>query len=165
MIWTGLACQVLAILAYTIVQALPSAPFWSGQEAYEQTLGLVPRIAIASIFAYFCGEFVNSYVLSKMKYLAGGKRGFSQVWRFIASTIAGEGIDTLIFVTIAFGGLFTSSQLIALGLSTYAFKVAYEIILTPLTSRFSNWVKKVEEIDQIDTPEETDYNPFRILSK
>ena len=164
-IWTGLACQVLAALCYYIVQELPPASFWTGQEAFAQTFGLVPRIVLGSIVAYFCGEFVNSYILSKMKFWAQGKRGLAQAWRFVASTVAGEAVDTVLIGIIAFAGVFTIPQLVRLLVSVYLFKVVYEIILTPISTRFANWVKKVEEIDQIDTPEQTNYNPFGVLTK
>jgi queuosine precursor transporter len=164
-IWTGLACQVLAALCYFIAIKLPPAAFWTNQVAFEQTFGLVPRLVLGSIVAYFCGEFVNSYVLSKMKYWAQGKRGFMQAWRFVASTMAGEAVDTIIVGMIAFYGVFTNAQLLNLLIGVYLFKVIYEIILTPFTTRFANWVKKVEAVDQIDTPEETNYNPFSVLTK
>jgi uncharacterized PurR-regulated membrane protein YhhQ (DUF165 family) len=100
-----------------------------------------------------------------MKYWAQGKRGLVQAWRFVVSTIAGEAVDTLIVVIVAFAGVFTVPQLVRLAISVYLFKVAYEIILTPVSIRFANWVKKIETIDQIDTPEDTQYNPFSLGKK
>ena len=161
-IWTGLACQILAALCFFVAIKLPAATFWTNQTGFEQTFGLVPRLVFGSLVAYFCGEFVNSYVLSKMKYWAQGKRGLSQAWRFIASTIAGEAVDTIIVVTIAFYGVYSNSQLINLAIGIYLFKVIYEIILTPFTAMFANWVKRIESVDHIDLPSETDYNPFHL---
>lgn len=163
-IWTGFACQILAGLVYLIVGILPPAFFWENQAAYDSILGFVPRIVFASIVAYFCGEFCNSFVLSKMKYWAQGKRGLKQAWRFIASTIVGEGVDTIIITTIAFAGIYSISELVQIGLSVYVFKVAFEVIATPISVRFANWVKKVEGVDVIDDPQTTSYNPFIIDS-
>ncbi len=164
-IWTGFGCQILAALVYLIVSALPPAPFWQDQVAYDKILGFVPRIILASIIAYFCGEFCNSYVLSKMKYWANGKRGFSQAWRFTASTVVGEGVDTIVVTLIAFAGVYEIGQLFQIALSVYVFKVAFEIIAIPISTRFADWVKKVEGVDVIDTPETTSYNPFSFNSK
>src|SRR5437667_4095156 len=97
-IWTGLGCQILAALTYWVVEIWPAAPFWHNQEAYAIILGSAPRITLASLSAYFCGEFANSVILSKMKYWAKGERGWRQAWRFVASTIVGEGVDSVVFM-------------------------------------------------------------------
>jgi queuosine precursor transporter len=159
-IWTGFACQILAAVIYLIVGLLPPASFWPHQPAFDQILGFVPRIVIASIAAYFCGEFCNSFILSKMKYWAAGRRGLRQAWRFIASTVVGEAVDTFVVVVIAFAGVYDVSQLVQIGVSVYLFKVLFEIIATPFSIPFANWVKKIEGVDVIDTPAETSYNPF-----
>jgi len=164
-IWTGFACQILAIITYYVVGLLPSAPFWPHQEAYMQILGAIPRITLASMTAYFCGEFANSLVLSKMKYWVLGKRGLSQSWRFIASTIVGEGVDSVVFMIIAFVGILETNALISGIISIYLLKVGYEIVATPFSTRFANWLKKVEGVDHIDTPETTNYNPFSLFAK
>lgn len=164
-IWTGFACQVMAAITYLVVGALPAAPFWKGQPAYDSIIGFVPRIVVASITAYLCGEFCNSFVLSKMKYWSRGRRGINQAWRFIASTIVGEAVDTTVVVLIAFSGVYSFSELLNLGLSVYVFKVAYEILATPVSTRFANWVKKYEGIDVIDSPETTTYNPLPVFRK
>jgi uncharacterized integral membrane protein (TIGR00697 family) len=153
----------LAALTYLLVSALPAAPFWQDQAAYDKILGFVPRIVVASIVAYLCGEFCNSLVLSKMKYWARGQRGIKQAGRFIASTIVGEAVDTILVCIIAFGGVYGVSDLLWLGLSVYLFKVAYEIIATPFSIAFANWVKKIEGVDVIDRPETTSYNPFVVF--
>jgi uncharacterized integral membrane protein (TIGR00697 family) len=159
-IWTGFGCQILAAIVYLIVGVLPPASFWPNQAAFDAILGFVPRIVMASMAAYFCGEFCNSFILSKMKFWAEGKRGLAQAWRFIASTMVGEAVDTLVVVTIAFAGVYEVSQLIKIGLSVYLFKVVFEIIATPFSLPFANWVKKIEGVDVIDAPERTSYNPF-----
>lgn len=162
-IWTGFACQAMAAITYLIVGALPAAPFWGDQAAYDKIIGFVPRIVVASIAAYLCGEFCNSYVLSKMKYWSRGKRGIKQAWRFIASTIVGEAVDTTVILIIAFAGVYKFSELVNIGVSVYVFKVAYEILATPFSTRFANWVKKYEGLDVIDIPETTIYNPLAIF--
>lgn len=162
-IWIGFVCQTWAAITYLIVGALPPAAFYADQAAYDKVLGFVPRIVAGSIAAYFCGEFCNSYVLSKMKYWSKGKG--SQAWRFIASTVVGEAVDTIIIMTIAFAGVLSVPAFIQTALSVYGFKVAYEIVCTPFSTRFANWVKKKEGVDHIDTPENTSYNPLTVLTK
>ncbi|HKX31220.1 MAG TPA: queuosine precursor transporter [Blastocatellia bacterium] len=163
-IWTGFACLVLAALTFWIVGVLPGASFWNDQATYDKVLGFVPRIVVASMAAYFLGEFGNSWVLSKMKYWDRGKRGIKQAWRFIASTIVGEGIDSVVFMVIAFTGKLTVSEMITTGGTLYLFKVLYEIIATPISVRFAEWVKRIEGVDHIDYPEYTDYNPFTLAT-
>lgn len=163
-IWTGFASLVLAALTFWIVGILPGASFWNDQATYDKVLGFVPRIVTASMTAYFLGEFCNSWVISKMKYRNRGERGTKQAWRFIASTIVGEGVDSIVFMGIAFTGRLTISEMIATGGALYIFKVLYEVIVTPFSVRFANWIKKIEGIDQIDHPEHTTYNPFAIFT-
>ncbi|MBI1833488.1 MAG: queuosine precursor transporter [Candidatus Andersenbacteria bacterium] len=164
-IWTGFAAVILLAVSTWIIKVLPPAALWQDQAAFEVIFGLTPRIALASITAYWAGEFCNSFVVSKMKYLVKGKRGGSQAWRFIASTIVGEGVDSIVFMTVAFVGVLPSAAIIQTIIGIYIFKVAYEIIATPFSTRFANWVKKVEGIDQIDYPERINYNPFSVFSK
>lgn len=159
-IWTGFACLVFMSLFLLLVKYLPAPSFWNNQEAYDSMFGLVPRVFLASMIAYFCGEFCNSFVLSKMKFKVSGKRGFSQAWRFIASTIVGEGVDSVVFFFVAFLGVLELSNILQAMLGAYIVKVGIEIIMTPVSTKFSNWVKKIEGVDQIDTPQETNYNPF-----
>jgi uncharacterized integral membrane protein (TIGR00697 family) len=154
-IWTGFACLFLATIVYYVVGLLPSAQEWTGQSAYMQILGIVPRIAIASLIAYFAGEFSNSYLLAKMKIWTKGK----WLWmRTIGSTIVGEGIDTLLFVVIAFYGILPNSLLISVIISNYIFKVGIEVIFTPVTYVIVNWLKKHEHEDYYD--HHTKFNPF-----
>lgn len=161
-IWTGFGSLVLMSVYLWLIQVAPAPAFWQNQAAFDSIFGAVPRVVFASMSAYFCGEFCNSVVLSKMKYWARGKRGASQAWRFILSTIVGEGVDSLVFFTVAFAGVLAWGDLWWTMGSAYLFKVGIEIIMTPLSTRFSNWVKKVEGVDQIDRPAETRYNPFAV---
>lgn len=159
-IWTGLVCQLLAALTYLLVQLLPPAPFWPHQAAYDAVLGFAPRVAVASATAYLCGEFLNSYILSKMKFRQGGRRGAHQGSRFLLSTIAGEAADSLLFVTVAYAGAIPLRELVETLITLYVVKVLYEAAALPASLRFANWVKKVEQVDWIDHPNELNYNPF-----
>ncbi len=161
-IWTGMAMQIFAALFYYLIEIWPAASFWHNQEAYSTILGQAPRIVLASLSAYFFGEFANSFVLSKMKYSQTGKRGLKQGWRFVASTIVGEGFDSLIFMSVGFLGVIALPDLIKTIFTIWGVKVLYEVIALPLSIPFSNWVKKIEGIDTIDNPIETKYNPFKI---
>ncbi len=154
-IWSGFAALILMSLCYWLVQLLPAPAFWPHQGAYEAILGAVPRITLASMLAYFAGEFSNSYVLSKMKVWMEGKR----LWvRTISSTVIGEGIDSIIFVTIAFAGTISVAAICTVIISSYLFKVAYEVLATPLTYLIVNRLKRAESIDTYDRG--IDYNPF-----
>ncbi len=156
-IWTGFICLIFMSLVYWVVGLLPSAPGWPNQEAYLAILGIVPRIVLASIIAYWAGEFSNSFVLAKLKIVTQGK----YLWtRTIGSTIVGEGVDTTLFVLIAFLGIFPTSLLLTAILSGYGFKVLYEIIATPITYRIVKFLKKAEGIDTFD--HDTKFNPFKI---
>lgn len=161
-IWTGFFCQALAAVSFFAVGVLPAAPFWPHQEAYDLILGFAPRVAIAGLIAFFTGEMANSAVLSRMKYRQGGARGLRQGWRFTASTIVGEGINSVVFMTVAYGGKLTLGDLARTTLTLYVVKVVYETLALPLSIIASNWVKRVEGIDKIDVPEQTNYNPFVI---
>jgi len=156
-IWTGFVCNVLMVLVFCAVIALPHPSFWNGQDAYLTVLGMTPRLVIASLMAYFVGEFLNSVVLSKMKLLTNGR------WlplRTIGSTVVGEGVDTLIFVSIAFLGVVPISVLIQMILLQYVWKVAYEVLLTPATYMVVNWIKRKEGIDSYDR--DIRYNLFSL---
>lgn len=156
-IWTGFVALIFMSLIFWIVGLLPPAPTWSNQEAYIAILGLVPRIVLASIIGYWVGSFANSFVLAKMKLFTKGKR----LWmRTIGSTIVGEGIDTTLFVSIAFYGVVSGGILVLAILSGYAFKVAYEIIATPITYKIVGFLKKEEGIDYYDS--NTKFNPFNL---
>ena len=156
-IWTGFACNLLMAVIFMLVVALPYPEFWEQQDAYAVVLGMTPRVVVASLVGYFLGEFTNSAVLSKLKLLTRGKWLFS---RTIGSTIVGEGIDTVVFITIAFAGTVSSSVLLSMIAAQYIFKVVYEILVTPLTYLLVGWVKKKEAIDVYDWG--VKYNPFSL---
>ncbi|MEE9552653.1 MAG: queuosine precursor transporter [candidate division Zixibacteria bacterium] len=156
-IWTGFFCAFLMSAVFMLVGKLPAAADWGNQDAYDKILGLTPRIVLASLIAYFSGEFSNSYTLAKMKIMTKGKWLWS---RTIGSTIVGEGIDTVLFVMIAFYGVFSNELLIAIMISNYVFKVAFEAILTPATYATVAFLKKKEGIDTYD--HKTNFNPFAL---
>jgi queuosine precursor transporter len=156
-IWTGFAAALLMSLTFITVGKLPSAADWGNQDAYDKILGLTPRIVVASLIAYFAGEFSNSFTLAKLKILTRGK----WLWtRTIGSTIIGEGVDTLLFVLIAFWGVLPGELLITVIISNYVFKVGFEAILTPLTYRVVRFLKRSEGVDTYDY--DTNFNPFAI---
>jgi queuosine precursor transporter len=161
-IWTGMACQILAALSFWIVGALPGAPFWHNQQAYSTIRGVVPRIALASLTAYLSGEFANSFVLSRMKYSQHGRRGIAQGWRFVASTLIGEALDSVVFMLGAFVGVLSVPELLTSMFTIYLLKVAVEVIALPGSIRLTNWLKRVEGFDQLDDPAATRYNPFKL---
>lgn len=156
-IWCGFFGLTLMSLTIWLVGILPSAPEWEAQEAYRQVLMTAPRIAIASIIAYFAGELLNSFVLSKLKIRMQGKR----LWvRTIGSTIAGQLVDTLLFVGIAFGGTLPISLLWSIAIFNYVFKIAFEVVITPITYKVVGWLKQAENEDKYDY--DADYNPFKL---
>lgn len=156
-IWIGLVSNLLMAVIFMIVGALPSAPDWHNQSAYDVILGLTPRIVAASIIAYFVGEFSNSFTMAKMKIFTNGKF----LWtRTVGSTLIGEFFDTMLFVTIAFYGLFSTQDLITLLISNYVFKVGVEVLFTPITYSIVNFLKKAEQEDYYDR--KTDFNPFAV---
>jgi len=144
-IWLGFACNLVALGAIQAAIHLPAAGFWSNQDAYETTLGTTWRIFLASLAAYLVGELVNSAVLARMKVATRGRWLWS---RTIGSTIVGEGLDSLIFVTIAFAG--TGAGLANPIVTTWLIKVGYETAATPLTYAIVNFLKRREGIDVFD---------------
>jgi hypothetical protein len=156
-IWMGFASALLMSLVLGLVGFLPSAAGWEHQDAYMKILGQTPRIVLASLIAYFFGEFSNSYVLAKMKILTKGK----WLWtRTIGSTLVGELFDSIIFVSIAFLGVLPQELVFELIIFNYLFKTSVEVIFTPLTYLVVNRLKKKESEDYYDT--KTDFNPFRV---
>ncbi len=154
-IWLGFSSLILMILVLALVQLLPANPGWGGQASYEMILGVTPRIVLGSLVAYFAGEFCNAFILAKMKIRSQGK----QLWkRTIGSTLIGEGVDTLIFTLIAFGGTMPQDIFLALVVSNYVFKVSVEVIFTPVTYAAVGFLKKREGIDVYD--HDTNFNPF-----
>jgi uncharacterized integral membrane protein (TIGR00697 family) len=156
-IWVGTAALLFMAFMAWVVVALPPAPGWTGQAAYEQVFGQVPRIVMASIVAFWAGEFVNSIVLARMKVWTAGKH----LWaRTIGSTVAGQGVDSLIFYPLAFWGAagWSNDLVITVLLTQWALKVAWEVILTPVTYAVVGALKRREGLDVFD--ERTNFTPF-----
>ncbi len=156
-IWIGFGCNLLAVVAIWIAGLLPPAGFWQGQQAYDTVLGYTPRLLLASFVAYLLGEFANSFVLARMKVATQG-RG---LWtRTIGSTLIGEGLDSLVFISIAFAGTIPMAALVSTIITQWLFKVVYEILATPLTYLIVGKLKAIEKMDAYDT--NTDFNPFTL---
>ena len=154
-IWLGFFCNLIFVIFAWVGQVLPPAPFWEWQEAYETILGYTPRLLGASFCGYLVGEFTNSFVLAKMKILTRGR----WLWtRTIGSTIVGEGLDTLIFITLAYIG--TPSFVLIMILYHWLVKTGIEALATPFTYAVVNFLKKKEAIDTYDY--KTKFNPFLI---
>lgn len=146
-IWLGFGCNLLVVLAIWVSQLLPAASFWDGQIAFERILGFTPRLLIASFVAYLIGEFANSYVLSRMKVATRGR----WLWmRTIGSTVVGQGIDSLVFIYLAFSGLLPWPGLIWMVVSQWLVKSLYEAAVTPITYLVVNYLKKREGVDIFD---------------
>jgi queuosine precursor transporter len=158
-IWCGFGALVFASFMASIVVALPPAPFWQHQAAYEVAFGSTWRIVAASIVAYFCGEFVNSFVLAKMKIMMEGRR----LWaRTIGSTIAGEAVDSALFYPLAFygSGIIPNEKLPLVMLAQFVIKVGVEIVFTPVTYKIVGALKKAENEDYYDR--HTKFTPFTL---
>ena len=158
-IWAGFGGLAFAAIMSAVVVWLPPAPFWQNQAAYEIAFGSTWRIAAASLTAFVCGEFVNSFVLAKMKILTEGR----WLWtRTIGSTIFGEGVDSLLFYPLAFwgSGLIPNDRLPQIMLVQFITKVGVEVVFTPITYALVGWLKRAEHEDYYDR--DTDFNPFTI---
>jgi uncharacterized integral membrane protein (TIGR00697 family) len=156
-VWSGFAALAFASFMAAIVVAFPPAPSWPHQAAYETVFGLTWRIVLASLVAFWAGEFCNSFVLAKMKVWTEGR---SLYLRTIGSTIVGEGVDSLIFYPVAFLGIWSPSLLIKVMTTNYCIKVGWETLATPLTYKVVAWLKRVENEDYYDR--DTDFNPFTL---
>ena len=155
-IWAGFAALLFMAFMSWVVVALPPAGTWQGQAAYESVFGQVPRIVLASIAAFWAGEFVNSVVLAKMKLWSRGKH----LWtRTIGSTLVGQGVDSAIFYPLAFWGVWDNSTLVVVLLTQWALKVGWEALLTPFTYAVVGFLKRREGIDVYDAG--TDFSPFK----
>jgi uncharacterized integral membrane protein (TIGR00697 family) len=158
-IWCGFGALAFASLMATVVVALPPAPFWQHQAAYEVAFGSTWRIVAASMFAYFCGEFVNSFVLAKMKIATAGR----WLWaRTIGSTIFGEAVDSALFYPLAFygSGIIPNDKLPLVMLAQFVTKVGVEVVFTPVTYKIVGALKKAEHEDYYDR--DTDFTPFTL---
>ncbi|WP_374488877.1 queuosine precursor transporter [Zoogloea sp.] len=158
-IWAGFGAMIFASVMAAVVVALPPAPGWHNQGAYEVAFGSTWRIVLASLCAFFCGEFVNSFILAKMKILSAGRH----LWqRTIGSTIFGEGVDCLLFYPLAFwnSGLIPNELLPGIMLAQFVTKVAVETLFTPFTYAIVGFLKRAEGVDHYDR--NTDFTPFSI---
>ncbi len=155
-IWIGFFSAALLAVMALFTTSLPAAPEWQNQEAFEKVFGFVPRVLVASLVAYWCGEFANAFVMAKMKILTQGKHLWS---RTIGSTVVGQMVDTAVVIFIIFVGIVDAATMLNLMLTGYFAKVAYEAAATPLTYWVVNTLKRVEGIDVYD--EGVDFNPFK----
>lgn len=156
-IWLAFFCNLITVMAVWVGQILPAAPFWEGQAAYERILGYTPRLLGASFAAYLVGEFANSIVLAKMKMATKGR----WLWtRTIGSTLVGEGLDSLVFMALAFAGTMPARMLFGAMVTQWLVKCVYEAIATPLTYRIVGFLKRREGVDVYDYG--TRFNPFLV---
>ena len=156
-VWAGFGAMAFASFMSWVVLALPPAPGWENQGAYELIFGSTPRIIFASMFAYFCGEFCNSYVIAKLKVATEGKFFFL---RAIGSTIVGEGVDTLIFYPLAFYGLWENDLILSVMFGNYCIKVGWEVVAFPITKKVVGALKRSENEDYYDRS--TNFTPFSL---
>lgn len=157
-IWAGFVATLFMAFMSWVVVALPPAPDWTNQREYEAIFGQVPRIVLASVIAFWAGEFVNSFVMARMKVWTRGKHLWS---RTIGSTIAGQGVDSLIFYPLAFWGAagWTNDLVLKVLATQWVLKVGWEVLLTPVTYAVVGWLKRREGVDVYD--EDTNFTPFR----
>jgi uncharacterized integral membrane protein (TIGR00697 family) len=156
-VWAGFAALAFAAIMATVIVHLPPADNWKDQAAVETIFGSTARIALASITAFWCGSFVNSYVMAKMKIMTRGR----WLWtRVIGSTLCGELVDSVLFYTIAFAGRWDPAFLVQVTVTQYVLKSGWEIIATPLTYRVVGFLKRVEHEDFYDR--DTNFTPFSL---
>ena len=156
-IWLGFFCNFIAVIAIWIGQILPPASFWDGQGAYERILGYTPRLLLASFLAYLVGEFANAIVLAKMKIATGGR----WLWlRTIGSTLIGQGLDSFLFIILAFVGTIPLNLLFTAVVVQWLAKSAYEAVVTPLTYVVVSFLKRKEGLDVYDR--DTAFNPLSL---
>lgn len=163
-IWIGFSCNLLAVAVIWLSIELPAAPFWAmghfdgpeaSQRAYESALGFTPRLLVSSFCSYVCGEFLNSFVMAKMKIMTNGR----YLWmRTIGSTLVGQFVDSGIFITLSFYGLVPTQELVGIATAQWLTKSAYEALATPFTYAVANFLKRSEKVDVYD--HETNFSPF-----
>ncbi|GBH29630.1 hypothetical protein MBESOW_P0884 [Sphingobium xenophagum] len=155
-VWAGFVAMLFMALMSWVVVALPPAPGWAGQGAYESVFGNTWRIVFASLIAFWAGEFANSFVLARMKVLTQGRH----LWmRTIGSTVVGQGVDSLLFYPLAFYGQWSNAQVLTVMVTNWAMKVGWEALLTPITYGVVNMLKRREGLDVYD--QGTNFTPFR----
>ena len=161
-IWAGFAGLAFASFMAWMIVALPPAPFWHNQDAYEVAFGSTWRISLAGLIAFAVGEFVNSFIMAKMKIVSAGKH----LWqRTITSTVFGEVVDTSIFVPLAFwnSGIIPNDKIpLVMGAQIIA-KIGVEVAFTPMVYKVVAFLKRAEHEDYYDR--NTDFNPFRLNEK
>ena len=156
-VWAGFAALAFASLMSIAIVALPPAPDWGNQEAYTTIFGQTPRIALASLIAYWAGEFANSFVMARMKVMMDGR----SLWmRTIGSTIVGQAVDSLIFYPVAFYGVWATNDVLLVMVSNYFIKVGWEAAITPFTYMIVNFLKRKENEDYYDR--DTNFSPFTL---
>jgi uncharacterized integral membrane protein (TIGR00697 family) len=156
-IWLGFFGTALLYAVSAIVIALPSDPEFKHQQAFVTVFGILPRILIASLTAFWAGEFANSYTMAKLKLITKGR----WLWtRTVGSTVVGQAVDTTLVIVITFAGTFTPGKLFQIIWQGYLLKVAYEVLATPVTYLVVNWLKRAEHVDTFDT--HTNFNPFAV---
>lgn len=149
-IWMGFICNFFAVITYVIMVDLPYPVSWIDQDAYAVVFGLTPRVLAASFIAYLFGEFSNAVILSRLKVITKGKK----LWlRTILSTMVGQGLDSVIFITISFMGIISIGHIVTMILYQYLFKLIFEVVFTPLTYLIAGKLKKAEGVDVYDTDE------------
>ncbi|HEX5724035.1 MAG TPA: queuosine precursor transporter [Longimicrobiaceae bacterium] len=159
-VWTGFGALAFASLMSWVVLALPPAEGWEGQAALESVFGITPRVMLASLAAFWVGEFTNSYVLAKMKIATGGRHLYT---RTIGSTLVGALVDSLIFYPVAFLGVWETRTVVAVTFTNYVLKVLWEVIATPFTYQAVAFLKRVEHEDYYDT--HTNFTPFSLANE
>jgi len=156
-VWAGFGAMLYATLMAEIIIRMPPSPGWPNQAALETMFGSTWRIVVASLSAYFCGEFMNSFVMAKMKVATNGKR----LWmRTISSTVVGEFVDSIIFYPVAFLGIWETSLVVKVMVGNYFLKVLWEVVMTPFTYKLVAFLKKAENEDYFDRG--TDFSPFNL---
>ena len=159
-IWLGFFGTALMYGVGAIVIALPADPEWHNQAAFVAVFSILPRILVASLIAFWAGEFANSYTMAKLKLITRGR----WLWtRTVGSTVVGQAVDTTLVIVITFAGTFSPRTLLKIIITGYLLKVAYEVIATPLTYLVVNWLKRMENVDTFDS--HTNFNPFRFTGK
>lgn len=158
-VWAGFAAVAFMACMSFIVVAMPPAPGWDGQDAYEKVFGLTPRIVVASMLAFWAGELSNAFVMARMKVMTEGRH----LWtRTIGSTVVGQGVDSAVFYPVAFLGVWTANQVVTVMITNYLLKVLWEAALTPVTYQVVGTLKSIEGVDVYD--EDTNFTPFSVRS-
>jgi uncharacterized integral membrane protein (TIGR00697 family) len=159
-IWLGFFGTGMLYAISALVIALPSDPEFKNQQAFVTVFGILPRILVASLAAFWLGEFANSYTMAKLKLLTKGR----WLWtRTVGSTVVGQAVDTSTVILVLFVGTYSAHKLAGMIATAYVFKVCYEVLATPFTYLVIGWLKRAEGVDTFDR--KTNFNPFRFADK